>query len=195
MSLPAPGWYADPSNAAAQRYWDGAAWTEHVAPAAGPAGPAPAAAPWGAAPTYRQPVATPGPPVTPPGRSGLWVVVAILVVGVLVVGGAIAGLLIARSDDGGTQHRRPATAVPTSTPAPVVPGGPAAQQADLQQCRIERATVTTAIAAARAASQASGTVQDPGTFLVAAATEFRYYTWTGSSPADWSLKPIGTPPC
>jgi hypothetical protein len=177
VSLPAPGWYPDPSNAAAQRYWDGASWTEHTS-----------------APTYQQPVATPGTPVPPPGRSTAWIVVAVLVVGVLVVGGAIAGLLIARSDDGGTRHRRPATVVPTSTPAPAVPGGPAAQQADLQQCRIERATVTTAIAAARAASQASGTVQDPGTFLVAA-SEFDYYTWTGTSPADWKLQPIGTPPC
>ncbi|MGC4934795.1 DUF2510 domain-containing protein [Gordonia sp. DT30] len=27
------GWYADPNNAALQRYWDGAQWTEHTAPA------------------------------------------------------------------------------------------------------------------------------------------------------------------
>lgn len=29
-SLPAPGWYADPENPAAQRYWSGTAWTEHT---------------------------------------------------------------------------------------------------------------------------------------------------------------------
>ena len=28
--LPPPGWYPDPSAAASQRYWNGAAWTEHV---------------------------------------------------------------------------------------------------------------------------------------------------------------------
>ncbi len=32
---PPAGWYTDPQNAAQQRYWDGAGWTQHVAPAAG----------------------------------------------------------------------------------------------------------------------------------------------------------------
>ena len=27
----APGWYPDPAGAAAQRWWDGARWTEHTA--------------------------------------------------------------------------------------------------------------------------------------------------------------------
>jgi Protein of unknown function (DUF2510)/Domain of unknown function (DUF4190) len=31
---PAPGWYADPGNASAQRWWDGAQWTPHVGPPA-----------------------------------------------------------------------------------------------------------------------------------------------------------------
>ena len=35
-------WYADPQDPARLRYWDGTAWTEHVAPAA-PAAPIPAA--------------------------------------------------------------------------------------------------------------------------------------------------------
>ena len=30
------GWYADPSGATAQRWWDGGRWTEHVAPAVRP---------------------------------------------------------------------------------------------------------------------------------------------------------------
>jgi hypothetical protein len=34
-TAPPAGWYADPQNAAQQRYWNGAAWTEHVQPAAG----------------------------------------------------------------------------------------------------------------------------------------------------------------
>jgi hypothetical protein len=30
--MPVAGWYQDPHNADQQRYWDGAAWTEHTAP-------------------------------------------------------------------------------------------------------------------------------------------------------------------
>ncbi len=33
---PEPGWYRDPSDPSRQRYWDGAAWTEHTGPAAVP---------------------------------------------------------------------------------------------------------------------------------------------------------------
>ena len=39
-----PGWYPDPANAAASRYWDGAAWTQQVTSAAQPT---PAAVPTG----------------------------------------------------------------------------------------------------------------------------------------------------
>ena len=38
-----PGWYADPMDPSAVRYWTGSAWTEHVAPAPAPV-PAPSAA-------------------------------------------------------------------------------------------------------------------------------------------------------
>ncbi len=37
----APGWYPNPENPAQQRYWDGTAWTEHIAPL-NPSGVAPA---------------------------------------------------------------------------------------------------------------------------------------------------------
>ena len=48
MTTPA-NWYPDPQNPTLQRYWDGSAWTEHTAPAAGPAtGPAAPAATSGA---------------------------------------------------------------------------------------------------------------------------------------------------
>jgi uncharacterized RDD family membrane protein YckC len=33
MSTAPAGWYPDPRSPGRQRYWDGAAWTEHVAPA------------------------------------------------------------------------------------------------------------------------------------------------------------------
>ncbi len=39
---PPPGWFPDPHGHAAQRYWDGTRWTEHVS------GPAPGTAPGGA---------------------------------------------------------------------------------------------------------------------------------------------------
>lgn len=32
-----PGWYPDPWNRSAQRFWDGGQWTEHIAAANGPA--------------------------------------------------------------------------------------------------------------------------------------------------------------
>jgi hypothetical protein len=31
-SSPPPGWYPDPGGGAGRRYWDGAQWTEHLAP-------------------------------------------------------------------------------------------------------------------------------------------------------------------
>jgi len=37
-ALPPQGWYPDPSGQFAQRWWDGAGWTEHVADAAGQMG-------------------------------------------------------------------------------------------------------------------------------------------------------------
>ena len=46
MSTP-PGWYADPNQPGQQRYWDGNAWTEHVAPAGGPPTGAPPAGGFG----------------------------------------------------------------------------------------------------------------------------------------------------
>lgn len=63
MSNPVPGWYPDSVTPGQQRYWDGAQWTEHVAPlppAAQPHQPAPYygyGAP-GYAPTYAQPHVT-----------------------------------------------------------------------------------------------------------------------------------------
>lgn len=45
--LPPADWYPDPEDPAQQRYWDGAQWTEHRAPAAAPADPSAPAAPYG----------------------------------------------------------------------------------------------------------------------------------------------------
>jgi hypothetical protein len=38
---PPPGWFADPSGQYALRYWDGGAWTGHVAPGPPPEEPGP----------------------------------------------------------------------------------------------------------------------------------------------------------
>lgn len=47
-SSPAAGWYPDPEDPSARRYWDGTAWTAHLAPAASAWGAAsPTAAPAG----------------------------------------------------------------------------------------------------------------------------------------------------
>jgi len=58
-SQPIAGWYPDPENSAAERWWDGAAWSDHrrastVAPAA-PAAPEAPVAPAAAAPEMPAP--------------------------------------------------------------------------------------------------------------------------------------------
>lgn len=35
------GWYADPAGSPLLRWWDGDAWTDHLAPASGPGAPLP----------------------------------------------------------------------------------------------------------------------------------------------------------
>lgn len=52
VSGPAAGWYQDPGGQAALRFWDGAAWTEHLTPAA-PAGPAATPVSWNSSPRSR----------------------------------------------------------------------------------------------------------------------------------------------
>ncbi len=106
-SLPPAGWYPDPHDATAQRYWDGARWTEQVA-RAGASGPTTAAS-----------VATPsrvphqaahadaaGGAVAVEAKTGLrklvWWQWALIAFGVLVliamIGGAIGGSSTAEGD-------------------------------------------------------------------------------------------------
>lgn len=73
-ALPIAGWYPDPENAAAERWWDGTAWSDHrrastvpVAPVApAPAVPAAPAAPAAAAPASEAPAADEAPAVPAP---------------------------------------------------------------------------------------------------------------------------------
>jgi len=63
---PAAGWYTDPAGGGGQRYWDGAAWTEHVQAPAVPAAPeAPVAPPVAAEPQMPVAPAAPAPPASP----------------------------------------------------------------------------------------------------------------------------------
>jgi hypothetical protein len=77
---PPPGWYPDPWQAAASRWWDGEQWTAHVAPGEGAAG---AAAPVAATPIRHsgRTVVTPADATVAVGREAavaLWVRWAVL---------------------------------------------------------------------------------------------------------------------
>ncbi len=82
----APGWYADPSAPGQQRYWDGAQWTEQVAPGAAPNQTPPMAAhPYQAA--HRTPMA--------PEQARQWGMLAHLsALGGLLIGFSFIGPLI-----------------------------------------------------------------------------------------------------
>ena len=89
---PPPAWYADPGGSGGLRYWDGAAWTDHVTPP-----PAAAATP-GYAPIGGSAYVTPA----PAGRR-LWLWFA--AIGALFVVAVIAGIvmLVPRAIDAGSR--------------------------------------------------------------------------------------------
>jgi len=68
MTAPAAGWYHDPADAGAWRWWDGSAWTDHVRPVEQAAQPAPAAVIEPVpthAPVFQQPAPAPEPVAVP----------------------------------------------------------------------------------------------------------------------------------
>lgn len=73
---PAPGWYDDGTGTGTNRYWDGSAWTEQTAPAAG----SPPGGTGGTAPFSASPQVAVEPPATKPHPLG-WVALALAVVG------------------------------------------------------------------------------------------------------------------
>lgn len=90
MSTPPAGWYPDPGMAQTQRYWDGAAWTAHIAPLA------PSAPPQMVAPASDHGPQTPEHWLLPVGRSGAaiaagYVGIAALVMSFLGWAGIIVG--------------------------------------------------------------------------------------------------------
>jgi hypothetical protein len=180
VSTPGPGWQPDPQDPSGYRWWDGTRWTEHTT--------------WAAPPQPHFTVEPDG----PSSRGPLLAVVSVVVL-LIVAGGAIAYLL-ARDDttvpvDAATTTTAP-TPVPTAPAAPSglgIPGGQSIDQAALEACLTEKAEMLTAIQAAKVASQA-GSVDSPAAYL-SDPQGFVYYTWSGDTPAQWTLTPIGRPPC
>lgn len=83
MNTFSPGWYPDPYDSQAQRYWDGECWTEHTHPLAGTAqAPEPQGQTATQAPFPSEP--------QPPKKSRAWLWWVIGVAGVLLVAAAVA---------------------------------------------------------------------------------------------------------
>jgi hypothetical protein len=99
MSLtPSPGWYRDPSAPHLERWWDGAAWTEH----------------------RRAPEATVQPaqqPPVPPATGGTGRAKAVAFVAAVLVAAIVTGAVVLGGDDGDTEANTPPMAV-SSTAAP-----------------------------------------------------------------------------
>lgn len=129
-SVPA-GWFPSPEDPAQLRYWDGAQWTHHTAPAvAADPVPTPQAAP---APVYSAPQAPTGqqfaPPAPTPVTAGAanstkkWLIGGAIAAGVIVVGsvGAAIGAGGARNEAAPQASVAPAVVEPTPEPVEVTP--------------------------------------------------------------------------
>ena len=112
MSSP-PGWYPDPSAPSTERWWDGAAWTEHRRTAQAPQPSQPSTVPIGFGPVV--PVAGGS------GGRGRGKTVALVVAALVVVAAIVIGVIVlAGSDDtkaGPTDASSPATTDTTPSPS------------------------------------------------------------------------------
>lgn len=122
-SLPPAGWYPDPQNSSAQRYWDGARWTEQVTAASG--SPAPTAPHGSARPSQRTSTTMmPTGAVLATAKPGLralrWWQWALIALGALLLVAAIGGAISGGSDaDDLAGADAPVAAVSTPTAEPV----------------------------------------------------------------------------
>lgn len=119
-SLPPPGWYGDPAGSAGSRWWDGAAWTDHVRSA--PPGDDPPPLPEGVAAASSVPRSPAG-----RGRRTTLVAVAILVLGL--VAAAVVALRTPEPAGVARDGGDPLGQVPpdTEVPAPLDPEDVAAR--------------------------------------------------------------------
>ncbi|MED7825969.1 DUF2510 domain-containing protein [Streptomyces chiangmaiensis] len=96
-SAPPPGWYRDPSYPLTERWWDGAAWTDH----------------------RRQPEVPVPPSPQPPDRRGPRRAggVALGTAGALLVAAIVTGAVVAENDGGGAAQTKSSSTAATSASA------------------------------------------------------------------------------
>ncbi|MEU8486295.1 DUF2510 domain-containing protein [Streptomyces sp. NPDC048641] len=108
---PPPGWYPDPTAPPTERWWDGAAWTEHRRqPQNTPA------APQAFGPPVEPPLPAAGPQLPPaaPGRRAK--AIALAAAGIVLVAAIATGaVLLGRGDDDPRSRTAPTTSTPTPT--------------------------------------------------------------------------------
>ncbi|MFC8966220.1 DUF2510 domain-containing protein [Streptomyces sp. NPDC057094] len=119
MSMtPPPGWYRDPSYPLVERWWDGAAWTDHRRTPE----------------TVQQPLPAPPEARPPGGASGRAKAVALGAAAVVLVAAIVTGAVLLRLDhgDGDTAAQTtPAVASPDGTDGPSpTPSGPSPSAGD-----------------------------------------------------------------
>lgn len=138
------GWYPDYSDPTQQRYWDGAAWTTHTAPAAvmppqqvatAPLVSQPlqlqkSAPPAFAAATVPSPYATqPGTPSRMSGKAKGWIIAGAVVGSLLLVGGVSNAINGGRTEPVAIAQTATQAPTATSTPVPTATVEPIAEPA------------------------------------------------------------------
>jgi Protein of unknown function (DUF732)/Protein of unknown function (DUF2510) len=162
MTTPQPGWYDDPDDSDALRYWDGQVWTLHrqQKPVSRPPSP-PQVPPGSLPPPHASPSGAENPPPSsfgPPQRSGT-PTAAIAVIGVIAVL-AVAGVLVykfALTHHPSSAPTDSASGAPTnSVPGASTNGGEDQFLSDLARVGITSSTATPETLVARGRTTCSG---------------------------------------